>query len=269
MNHVTGQDRARNHEHATQYDVFAEFYDAVNGEPEELVTQLLDVLARHAPEAASLLELGCGTGAVLAGLGSGFARTGIDVSARMLAHARRRCPDVRLVEGDITSFDLHESFDAVICVFDTLNHVTTPEGWAAVFANAAAHLNDGGLLVFDLNTVGRLRDLGDMAPWVHDFDGHTLVMDVDFSAAPLATWDIRIFERLSDASYRLHHESIVELGVELAQMRTMLAPSFDILEESDTQGSRPTDDSVRALVVARGRSPRPIDVDASRPSART
>jgi len=235
----------------TQYDSFAQFYDAVNGEPQELTHQLLDVLARHAPDARSLLELGCGTGAVLAGLGSGLSRTGIDVSERMLAHARRRCPDVRLVTGDITDFDLHETFDVVICVFDTLNHVTTLEGWASVFANAAAHLRDNGLFVFDLNTVGRLRDLGDMAPWVYDFDGHTLVMDVDFSDDPLATWDIRVFERLGDASFRLHHESIVELAVGLDVVRAMLSPSFDVLEESDLRGSRPTDDSVRALFVAR------------------
>ena len=236
-----------------QYDAFAPFYDAVNGEPEELVAQLLDVISRHAPRARTLLELGCGTGAVLAGLGSGLERTGVDRSARMLAYARRRCPDVRLVEDDITSFDLAERFDVVICVFDTLNHVTSSDGWRDVFARAHAHLADGGLLVFDLNTVGRLRDLGDMAPWVYDFDAHTLVMDVDFRDEPLAVWDIRVFEHLTGSTYRLHHESIVELGVALDEVRAMLAPHFDVLEESDTRGARPTDDSVRALLVARRR----------------
>ncbi len=236
-----------------QYDVFAPFYDAVNGEPEELVAQLLDVISRHAPAARRLLELGCGTGAVLAGLGSGLERTGVDRSARMLEHARRRCPDVRLVEGDITTFTLGERFDVVICVFDTLNHVTSTDGWRDVFARAHEHLNEGGLLVFDLNTVGRLRDLGDMAPWVYDFDGHTLVMDVDFRDEPLAVWDIRIFEHLTGATYRLHHERIVELGVGLAEVRAMLATHFEVLEESDTRGAPPTDDSVRALLVARRR----------------
>ncbi|MBW4029792.1 MAG: methyltransferase domain-containing protein [Acidobacteria bacterium] len=244
----------------TPYDAFAQFYDAVNGEPEELVTQLLDALARFAPDARSLLELGCGTGAVLAGLGSGLELTGLDMSERMLAHARRRCPDARLLVGDITSFDLADTFDVVVCVFDTLNHVTTPAGWRSVFANAAAHLREGGVFLFDLNTVGRLRDLGDAAPWVYDFDGHTLVMNVDFLDDPLAVWDIRIFERLGDATFRLHHESIVELAVELEHVRTMLSPYFDVLEESDTQGSRPTDDSERAFIVARRLPDAPVRV---------
>ena len=238
-----------------QYDAFAAFYDAVNGEPQELITQVLSVIARSGPDTRRILELGCGTGAVLSGLGSGFSLTGIDLSPSMLAHARRRCPDARLLEGDITDFELHESFDAVICVFDTLNHVTTVEGWESVVANVAAHLRDGGLFIFDLNTIGRLRDLGDAAPWVYDFDGNTLVMGVDFSRDPLALWDIRIFEKTSDTTYRLHHETIVELGVSLARVREILATHFEILEESDTQGSRPTDNSERAFLVAR-RTPR-------------
>jgi len=237
-----------------QYDAFAPFYDVVNGEPEDLIRQILDTLAEAGPDTQRILELGCGTGAVLAGLGSGFTLTGIDLSESMLSHARRRCPGARLVQADMTDFDLHEKFDAVICVFDTLNHVTRLEGWEAVVDNVAHHLGDGGLFVFDLNTMGRLRDLGDMAPWVHDFDGHTLVMDVDFSSEPLARWDIRIFERRDDDSYRLHHETIEELGVPLEKVREVLAPHFEILEESDTRGSAPTDDSVRAFFVARRRT---------------
>ena len=236
-----------------QYDSFAAFYDAVNGEPTELIATLLGAFDRYRPDARNVLELGCGTGAVLAGLGSGYSLTGIDLSSRMLERAQRRCPEARLLEADITRFELDETFDAVICVFDTLNHVTSLEGWETVVSKVAQHLRDGGLFLFDLNTVGRLRDLGDMAPWVYDFDGHTLVMDVDFSRAPLAVWDIRIFEHRSDDSYVLHRDTIFELGVDLETVRQMLSAHFEILEEFDEEGSPATDDSVRAIVVARRR----------------
>jgi len=52
-----------------QYDSFAPFYDAVNGEPAELITHVLDAITRFGPTTQRVLELGCGTGAVLAGLG--------------------------------------------------------------------------------------------------------------------------------------------------------------------------------------------------------
>lgn len=234
-----------------QYDAFAPFYDAVNGEPEQLISLILDAIARFRPDARSVLELGCGTGAVLAGLGSDLSLTGIDLSAPMLSYACRRCPDARLIRDDIRHFDLAETFDVVICVFDTLNHVTTFEGWESVFSRVAAHLRDGGLFIFDLNPVGRLRDLGDMAPWVYDFDGHTLVMDVDFSEEPLASWDIHIFERVGEEGFRLHHETIVELAVALDRVRGALSSAFEILEESDGEGSPASDNSTRAFFVTR------------------
>jgi SAM-dependent methyltransferase len=234
-----------------QYDVFAAFYDAVNGEPTERTAQILAYIGAFAPDAHDVLELGCGTGPILAGLGSGFALTGLDASTTMLAHARRRCPSARLLTGDITSFSLGARFDVVVCVYDTLNHVTTFDGWRAVFAHAAAHLREGGLFIFDVNTLGRLRYLGDVAPWVHDFDAHTLVMDVDFTDEPLARWRIRIFAHQHDDTYRLHHETILELGVALDEVRAALADDFALVHESDTNGATPTDESARALFVAR------------------
>ena len=233
-----------------QYDTFARFYDGVNGEPEDRISQILSYVEQFRPGAQSVLELGCGTGAILAGLGSGLSLTGIDRSRDMLDIARRRCPWARLVEGDITSFELGEQYDVAVCVYDTLNHVTDFTLWPTVFANVAAHLKDGGLFIFDLNPLGRLRDLGDMAPWVYDFDGHTLVMDVDFSEEPLASWHIRVFEHLGDDRFCLHEETIVELGVELDRVRDALAPHLTLVAESDTQGSLPTDQSTRALFVA-------------------
>ena len=236
-----------------QYDTFARFYDAVNGEPEERIAHVLDALARFAPAAASVLELGCGTGAVLAGLGSGLELVGVDLSESMLEYARRRCPDARLLRADITTLDLGERFDAVVCVYDTLNHVTTLEGWRSVIRVASAHLVPGGLLVLDVNTLGRLRDLGEQAPWVHDFDGHTLVMSVDFTDEPLAAWDIRIFEDLGAETYRHHREVITELGVALDVLVEMLEDDFELLDLRDPDGRVATDDSTRALLSARRR----------------
>ncbi|MBW4078369.1 MAG: class I SAM-dependent methyltransferase [Acidobacteria bacterium] len=231
------------------YETFAQFYDAVNGEPRERILQILNAISTHRPDANSVLELGCGTGAVLAGLGSGLSLTGIDLSREMLAYARRRCPGARFLEGDIISFSLDETFDVIVCVYDTLNHVMTFDGWLSVFDNVRRHLNRGGLFIFDVNTIGRLRDLGEMVPWVHDFDGHTLIMDVTFDDESVSMWDIRIFEHRSNDEFTLHHERIPELAVPLVRVRAALAPYFDVLEERDTDGRVATDESVRAFFV--------------------
>jgi SAM-dependent methyltransferase len=234
------------------YDVLAPFYDHVTEEPVERIRQILALMTTYRPDAESVLELGCGTGAVLAGLGSGFRLVGIDQSPSMLSVAERRLPGAELHLGDITNFDLGATFDVAVCVFDTMNHVTTIEGWRSVIACTAAHLVDGGLFIFDCNTVGRLAELGSMAPWVHEFEGHTLITSVNFDEPPLAVFDVRVFEARGDVFVQ-HREVIVERAVALAEIRTLLSEYFDVVSMVDDDEQPATDDSVRVIVAARRR----------------
>ncbi len=203
----------------------------------------------------SLLELGCGTGAVLAGLAGRLDLTGVDRSPEMLAAAAPKLTGVRLVEADITAFSLGTRFDVVICVFDTLNHLPSFDAWQAMFGQVDAHLADGGLFIFDVNTVGRLRRLAAAPGYVEDFGPHTLIMDVMAGEDGVFPWDVRIFERVEGEEFRLHHERIGELGVPLARIHEALAPRFDLLEATSTDGRPATDDSDRAYFVYRRRAP--------------
>jgi SAM-dependent methyltransferase len=236
------------------YREFARYYDAINGDPVETSLKILSHIQRYCPQADSVLELGCGTGAILAGLGSGLRLTGIDLSPEMLEIAARRCPDAHLHLVDMTTFALPERFDVVLCVFDTLNHVPTFDGWMSMFERVSTHLVDGGIFIFDVNSIGRFQRLAEMAPWVHDFDGHTLIMNVEFDDGAHSEWDIRVFERRDDSDFVLHHELIIELGITLEQLRGALDCDFELLEETDPTGATPTDESDRAYFVYRRRA---------------
>ena len=52
------------------------------------------------PQGARVLELGCGTGHVLAALKPSFG-VGVDFSGAMIAEARRSYPHLSFIEGDI------------------------------------------------------------------------------------------------------------------------------------------------------------------------
>jgi SAM-dependent methyltransferase len=175
----------------------------------------------------------------------------------MLAICASKVPGARLVEGDMRAFDLGERFDVVVCVFDTVNHLLDVPSWASLLAGAHRHLTGGGLLVLDVNTVGELRRLGDEPPWVYDFDGGTAVIDVTFAEGDgglgLTDWDVRIFERVTDTRFELHHERIGELALPLARVRELLADGFDLLEEVDEDGLAATDDSIKAYYALRRR----------------
>ncbi len=137
----------------------------------------------------------------------------------MLAIAATKVPGAQLVEGDMADFDLGRRFDVVACVFDSINHLLDVASWASLLACVHRHLTDGGLFVFDVNTVGELHRLGEEPPWVYDFGGGMAVIDVTFALDPaglgVTDWDIRIFEQVDGTRYELHHERIGELALPL------------------------------------------------------
>jgi SAM-dependent methyltransferase len=237
------------------YEHFAAFYDAVMDDPAPRAARVIRCIDDYLPKASSLLELGCGTGAILAHLTSVPMLTGLDRSPEMLHLARAKVPDAQLIEGDMQSFALDERFDVVICVFDSLNHLLTFEAWRTVFNTVHDHLMDGGLFIFDVNTVGELRRLGEEPPWVYDFDGGVAIMDVAFAddgqSEAVSQWEVRIFEDMGSSRYRLHHEVIGELGVPLDRITAALEDCFTLLEQFDEHDRTPTDESMKAYFCLR------------------
>ena len=90
-----------------------------------LVTALLgDVLARPG---IRLLDVGCGTGGVLAGLGRGVRPVGVDRSALALAHCRQRGLTAVACAGAGALPFAPSSFDVVL-LLDVLEHFSDEQG---------------------------------------------------------------------------------------------------------------------------------------------
>lgn len=235
------------------YADFAGFYDQVMGDRSSDIERVRGYIRRYLGSAGSLLELGCGTGAVLAGLAADMPVSGIDLSPEMLAAAAGNVRGARLVQADMTRFSLGVRFDVVICVFDTLNHLPRFNSWLELFDRVHEHLAPGGLFAFDVNTVGRLRRLWRGPAFAEDFGPHTVIMDVTPGGGDLSNWEVRIFERLSGDQFRLHRETIPELGVPLARIHSALAENFELLEETDLHDGAVTDESDRVFFAYRHR----------------
>ena len=245
------------------YAEFAGFYDQIMGDRSVDVARVRTYITRFHPAAGSLLELGCGTGAMLAGLARDLKVTGLDRSPEMLAVAAKTVPAAPLIQADMTAFSLGVRFDVVICVFDTLNHLPRLADWQAMFDRVHEHLADGGLFVFDVNTTQRLRRLWRGPAFASDFGEHSMIMDVQPAAASgdpgnaeLSLWTVKIFERIDGDVFRLHEERIPELGVPLATIRQALAPHFDLLDATGLDGEPASDESSRAFFAYRRRNAR-------------
>lgn len=115
------------------------------------------LIRRHHPEARTVLDLGCGTGhhdLLLAQMG--FDVTGVDRSDEMLAIAddglasiNHQASTPNFLNGDIRTVRLDTAFDAVISLFHVMSYQATNDDLAAAFATARAHLNPGGIFIFD------------------------------------------------------------------------------------------------------------------------
>ncbi len=101
-------------------------------------------------EKPKIFELGCGTGNYLKILSEkDYEITGIDISKDMLEIARRKC-NCRLVESDIADFNLEDKFDICIAMFDVLSYITSNESLIKTFGSIKRHLNEKGLLIFEV-----------------------------------------------------------------------------------------------------------------------
>ena len=103
-------------------------------------------LERYFPQASTLLEIGCGTGGVLAAIRTCFPTmklVGADVSAEALRVAERRV-SADLVGFYARSIPFNNEFD-VVCAFVVLEHIDEDDVTLAQLARATHQ--GGGLLV--------------------------------------------------------------------------------------------------------------------------
>ena len=104
-----------------RYDViatgFAEMRDSFNTEK-----KYVDLLMQYLPPKSHVLDIGCGSGYPIANylLKNEFRVTGIDASKELLKIAKKNCPSMKCIYGDIRSVSIEEKYDGIIewwCLF--------------------------------------------------------------------------------------------------------------------------------------------------------
>ncbi|NMG06768.1 class I SAM-dependent methyltransferase [Brasilonema sp. UFV-L1] len=132
---------------------------------EAVIPVLEQLMLRHLPKEARILDLGCGSGKLVQQLHiRGYQMTGLDASEALLRYARINSPESEFILSDVRNFELLPSFNAVFS--DTvLLFILNIEELTAVFRNVYAALQNNGFFVF---TIPLTDSLHESAPPIFD-----------------------------------------------------------------------------------------------------
>jgi len=157
------QSQDRHDEGTGVFDAYAAYYDLLYRDKDYLIESkyIHSLIQRYKPNSRNILELGCGTGGhALCLVKHGYRITGIDRSETMVLQARTRTAywhgrreqgfgSIEVTKGDLRDFRTDTTFDVVLALFHVMSYQTHNDDLMAAMATAAAHLESGGLFIFD------------------------------------------------------------------------------------------------------------------------
>ena len=108
------------------FDRLAGEYDAWKEKASYYYDLLADIYREIIPEGSSVLEIGCGTGTLLAKVRPALG-VGVDISPKMIAIAASRYPELRFLVADASALRLSETFDYVM-IPDVIEHLADIPG---------------------------------------------------------------------------------------------------------------------------------------------
>ena len=189
------------------YEALAPFYDEFTAgyDYERWLDHLEALAVEHGLAGRRLLDVACGTGkSFMPMLARGYEVTACDLSPAMVELARAKAPAVELLVADMRALPRLGEFDLITCLDDSLNYLLAREHASDATAAMAANLAPGGLLVFDVNTLGTYRRLfgrdsvSDAGERVFCWRGEA---DADAAAGERFAATIDVFSRAHDGCW--------------------------------------------------------------------
>jgi SAM-dependent methyltransferase len=185
------------------YESIATWYDVEHDRVNEDIECYQELILQADLRAPAILEVGCGTGRVLARLAAaGYTVTGVDPSDAMRQRCARRMaalPErvsrrVRLLAGDAEHlpFGDDDQFELALFSLNTFAHLLTVQTRRDALRAVAAHLRPGALLLLDLDLLGtrRLAETAGQLWWRGTWplpENNAVLLSHLLTAAPSAT----------------------------------------------------------------------------------
>jgi ubiquinone/menaquinone biosynthesis C-methylase UbiE len=145
-----------------EYSELAEVYDSVMGNVDYIgwAAFIDEIIQRHHPDPVSIMELACGTGSLSLALDRYRCYQhimGTDKSHRMIQKARKKAEkqksSVSFRVMDFLHISQSQTFDVVVCIFDSINYLQSPEAIMRLLEQVKKIMKSrSSLFIFDFTT---------------------------------------------------------------------------------------------------------------------
>lgn len=239
------------------YGEFSYIYDKLSFDIdyEGYAKNIKDLAKKYEIGNENMLELACGSGMLTQYFFDDFERIdALDISTDMLnCFAEKYDIDkVNLIYYDMVAFEQKNFYDLIVILLDSVNYVTNPADLEKLFRNSYDNLKDDSLLVFDINSEMKMREIFGSECYVYEYEDIFYTWD-NYMEDDLINMNLNFFVENPDGTYRRIEEYQQERIYSIEYVKSLLEKigftDIRIFDE-DTMGVV-DEESLRVLFSAR------------------
>lgn len=238
------------------YEDFSYIYDKLSFdiEYEKYARNILGLVEKNNIKKDKMLELAAGSGMLTKYFFDEFKEIdALDISTDMLnVFAQKHDNDnVNLIYYDMVEYENPAAYDLIVILLDSINYVTNPKDLEKLIANCYKNLKENGLLVLDINSEYKMREIFGSNCYVYEYEDIFYTWD-NFMEDDLIDMHLNFFVENEDGSYKRIYEYQQERVYERAYISKILSENgFTDIKyfDEDTMGEV-SDQTMRILFQA-------------------
>ncbi|MBL7574894.1 Methyltransferase domain-containing protein [Peptoniphilus asaccharolyticus DSM 20463] len=193
------------------YRDFAAVYDELmwDFDYEKVYKFIKSTVEKNSKEFKKCLELGCGTGNLTEFIVEDFQVDAIDLSDEMLAVAANKImnKNVHFYKQNMQNLMFEGNYDLVVSSCDSINYILEREELEKLFKWVYDHLNDGGMFIFDINSIYKFETMKET--YVDESDGVFYIWENFYDEEErLNTYSVNFFKEEGELYERFYEEHV-------------------------------------------------------------
>ena len=239
------------------YTSFAQVYDLfMDNVPYDEWGSYLDALFKeYGIEDGLLLDLGCGTGKLTQIMEKyGYDMIGVDNSYEMLDIAKEHSKEsILYLMQDMREFELYGTVRGIYSACDCMNYILEEDDLREVFALSNNYLDPGGILVFDLNTPFKYKELLAENTFAETREEGSFIWENYYDEEEeINEYDLTLYIKNEDESFQRFQEVHYQRCYELSTIKRLLEEAgMKFIAAYDAYTKEPvSEESEKILIIA-------------------